>query len=167
MVDGHSKNGNFAFDSYCDTYLLTLKPNVISRVQLGLEREKIHVAVNGKLACSNIPREDRKAFKNVQVWLSDPWHRPAKAIVNNLYFREGHLDVICNDVDVKAVLGNLTRNQRELLGPLRNGDYTQIADCETLVSKTGCVLETFNLCPRTCKAGCAQGSHLATNPPFG
>ena len=98
MVDGHSKNGNFAFDSYCDTYLLTLKPNVISRVQLGLEREKIHVAVNGKLACSNIPREDRKVFNNTKVYLGDPWYAAAKATVTNLYLQEGKPSVLCNDI---------------------------------------------------------------------
>ena len=95
-MDGHSKNPDFGVDSYCQNKaLLYLQPYVNYRVQLGLERSKVLVAVNGKLACSNIPREDRKVFNNTMVYLGDPWYPAARATVTNLYLREGKSSVLC------------------------------------------------------------------------
>ena len=58
------------------------------RDRLIVKLKRISVFVNGKAACSNILREERKQMDNMQVYLSGPWNPAAKATVENLYFRQ-------------------------------------------------------------------------------
>ena len=88
VVDGHTKEGNSNDGQWkCDTKLLTLAANKKHRVKMVFTRKTVSVWVNNKAACTNIPREDRKVFKNVQVYVGDPWYAPAQATVANLYFK--------------------------------------------------------------------------------
>merc|ERR1712032_173930 len=62
VVDGHTKNGNSHTGEWkCDDKLLTLQAN---------KKYKL-----------------RMVFKNVQVYVGDPWYAPANAKVANLYFK--------------------------------------------------------------------------------
>ena len=89
VVDGHTANGNSHEGQWkCDTKLLTLAANKKYRLRLVLKLKTVSVYVNGKAACTNIPRSDRKVFKNVQVYVGDPWYAPADAKVANLYFKD-------------------------------------------------------------------------------
>merc|ERR1712037_920353 len=88
VVDGHTKNGNSHTGEWkCDDKLLTLQANKKYRLRMVFKRKKVSVMVNGQSACKNIPRSDRKVFKNVQVYVGDPWYAPANAKVANLYFK--------------------------------------------------------------------------------
>ena len=69
----------------CNNSVMTLGANVVSRVQLALQKKSVSVYINGKVACWNIPRQDRKALNNVTVYLSDPYLPAANAMVADLY----------------------------------------------------------------------------------
>ena len=89
VVDGHTKEGNSNDGQWkCDTKLLTLEANKKYRLKMVFKRKKVSVFVNNKAACTDIPREDRKVFKNVDVYVGDPWYAPAHATVENLYFKD-------------------------------------------------------------------------------
>ena len=88
VVDGHTANGNSHEGQWkCDTKVLTLQANKKYSLRLVLRLKTVSVYVNGKAACTNIPRSDRRVFKNVQVYVGDPWYPPANAKVANLYFK--------------------------------------------------------------------------------
>ena len=88
IVDGHTKNGNSNNHEWqCDTKLLTLEANKKYRLKMVFTRKFLSVWVNNKAACTDIPREDRHVFKNVQVYVGHPWDNPAQATVENLYFK--------------------------------------------------------------------------------
>ena len=88
VVDGHTKEGNSHTGQWkCDDKLLTLEANKKYRLRMVFTPKKVSVFVNNKAACTDIPREDRKVFKNVQVYVGDPWYNPAQATVGNLYFK--------------------------------------------------------------------------------
>ena len=88
VVDGHTKNGNSNVAEWdCDDSVLTLQANKKYRLKMVLLRKTVSVWVNNKVACANFPREDRQVFKNVQVYVGDPWFYPAHATVENLYFK--------------------------------------------------------------------------------
>ena len=89
VVDGHTANGNSHEGQWkCDTKVLTLQANKKYSLRLVLRLKTVSVYVNGKAACTNIPRSDRRVFKNVQVYVGDPWYAPANAKVANLYFKD-------------------------------------------------------------------------------
>ena len=88
LVDGHTADGNSHTGQWkCDDKLLTLQPNKNYRLRMVFKLKFVSLYVNGAVACKEIPRVDRKEFKDVQVYMSDPWHNPAKASVKNLYFK--------------------------------------------------------------------------------
>merc|ERR1712222_288854 len=88
VVDGHTANGNSHTGQWkCNDKLLTLQANKKYRLRMVFKKKTVSVMVNGKAACTNIPRSDRKVFKNVQVYVGDPWYAPADAKVAKLYFK--------------------------------------------------------------------------------
>ena len=88
VVDGHSADGNSNTQKWkCDDNVLTLQPNVNYRIRMLFKSKVVSVYVNGQVACATEPRADRKVFKNVIVYASDPFYEPAKATVQNLYFK--------------------------------------------------------------------------------
>ena len=90
MVDGHGKEGEGNSNDgqwKCDTKVLTLAANKKHRVKMVFKPKTVSVWVNNKAACTDIPREDRKVFKNVQVYVGDPWYAAAEATVGNLYIK--------------------------------------------------------------------------------
>ena len=88
IVDGHTKNGNSNVAEWdCDDSVLTLQANKKYRLKMVFLRKTVSVWVNNKVACANFPREDRQVFKNVQVYVGDPWFYPAHATVENLYYK--------------------------------------------------------------------------------
>jgi hypothetical protein len=103
VVDGHTLEGNG--DSRvmkCNRKVLTLQKGKTYTLKMRFLRRAVSVWVNGKVACSNIPREDRRVFKGVKVYASDPWYTPANAAVSGLYLKNlpksgatGHADKIC------------------------------------------------------------------------
>ena len=89
VVDGHILEGNA--DSRlmkCDTKVLTLQNGKTYNLKMRFLRRSVTVMVNGKVACGNIPREDRRVFKGVKVYASDPWYTPANAAVSGLYLKK-------------------------------------------------------------------------------
>ena len=89
-VHGHTKNGDSRTGQWkCDRKVLTLEANKKYRVKMVFKRKTVSVWVNNKAACTDIPRADRRVFKNVHVYVGDPWHAPAQATVENLYFKGG------------------------------------------------------------------------------
>ena len=88
MVDGDTKSTNYnSLEWECNDAVLTLLPNVYSRVRMVLMSKTISVYVNDKVACANVPREERKVFNNVQVYVGDPWYKAAEATLKNLYWK--------------------------------------------------------------------------------
>ena len=88
VVDGHTANGDSHTGEWkCDNTVLTLQPNKKYRLRMLFMRKTVSVWVNGKAACTNVPRVDRKVFKNVKVYVGDPFSQPAQAKVANFYFR--------------------------------------------------------------------------------
>ena len=88
VSDGHTSNGNSHTGEWkCDDEVLTLQPNVAYRLKMVFKRKTVSVFVDGEVACATEPRDDRKVFQNVKVYLSDPWSAPAEASVKNLYFK--------------------------------------------------------------------------------
>ena len=90
VVDGHT--ADFNSDSItggwkCHDKLLTLQPNKKYRLRMVFKPKTLSVYVNGRAACTNVPRAGRKVFKNVQVYVGDPWSNPANAEVANLYLK--------------------------------------------------------------------------------
>ena len=88
VVDGHTGDGNSDVNSVCDPNVMTLQANKKHRLKMVFTRKTVSVWVNNKAACTNICREDRQVFKNVQVYVGDRWWPPAHATVENLYFKE-------------------------------------------------------------------------------
>ena len=89
VVAGHSMNGNSNDAQWkCDTKLLTLEANKKYRLKIVFTRNTVSVWVNNKAACTDVLRDDHKVFKNVQVYVGDPWADPAQATVENLYFKD-------------------------------------------------------------------------------
>ena len=88
VVDGHTDNGNSHTDEWgCDDSVLTLEPNVNYRLRMVFNLYSVSVYVNDQVACDNIPRVDRQVWPNTLVYVGDPWHAPAQASVQNLYFK--------------------------------------------------------------------------------
>ena len=88
VVDGHTSNGNSHTGEWkCDNKVLTLQPNVDYRLKMVFRRKTVSVYVNGEVACATEPRADRKVFKKVKVYMSDPWSNAAPASVKNFYFK--------------------------------------------------------------------------------
>ena len=86
IVNGHTREGNSDTSKMkCDSKLLTLQRGKTYSLKMRFEQKKVTIWVNGKVACDNIPREDRKVFKNVAVYVSDPWYVAAEAAMNGLY----------------------------------------------------------------------------------
>lgn len=87
VVDGPAESAHVDNSKHwsCNNSVLTLRANEVSRVQLALQKKSVSVYVNGKVACWNIPRQDRKALNNVTVHLSDPYLPAAHATVADLY----------------------------------------------------------------------------------
>ena len=88
---GDTTNGNFnSHDDWkcVNDTILTLEPDKYYHVKLVLLHKKISVFVNDTVACSNISRTDRKVFKNVKVYMADPWYDAADAIVRGLYLKD-------------------------------------------------------------------------------
>ena len=96
IVDGHTLHGNHATREMkeCDQKVLTLQQGKTYKLKMMFEQRSVSVWVNGKVACWGIPREDRKIFKNVKVYASDPWHNPANAVLKGLYFKNHPLEAI-------------------------------------------------------------------------
>ena len=90
IVDGHTQEGNSdTLKMKCDLKPLTLQRGRAYRVKMVFKQKSVSIWVNGKVACSNIPRKDRKVFKNVQVYASDPWYAAADVAINGLYLKAG------------------------------------------------------------------------------
>lgn len=88
VVDGHTANGNSHTGKWnCNDKVLELAPNSKHRLRMVFKRRTVSVFVNDIPACTNIPRVDRKIFKNVHVYVSNPWDKAANADVTNLYFK--------------------------------------------------------------------------------
>ena len=88
VVDGHTREDNNNDGQWnFITQVLTLQPNKKYRLKMVFLRKTVSVWVNNKVACANFPREDRQVFKNVQVYVGDPWFYPAHATVENLYYK--------------------------------------------------------------------------------
>ena len=88
VVDGHTLEGNGDTPRMaCDRQVLTLQRGKSYQVKMVFQRRSFSIWVNGAAACSNIPREDRKVWKNVRVYVSDPWYKAANAVVSGLYLR--------------------------------------------------------------------------------
>ena len=87
VVDGPAESAHVENSEHwsCNNSVLTLRANEVSQVQLVLQQQSVSVYVNGKVACWNITRQDRKALNNVQVYLSDPYLPAAHATVADLY----------------------------------------------------------------------------------
>ena len=88
LSDGHTSNGNSHTGQWkCDDNVLTLQPNINYRLRMVFKAKTVSLYVNGQMACATEPRADRKVFKNVAVYAADPFYAPAKATVQNLYFK--------------------------------------------------------------------------------
>merc|ERR1712032_247105 len=48
---------------------------------------RVAIYLNGEQVCA-ADRGDRKSFKNVIVYASNPWTKPANALINNFYFKK-------------------------------------------------------------------------------
>ena len=49
----------------------------------GVRLWRTQVSVNGVSKCDGV-RKDRRAFRTAHVYVSDPWHAPALATIDNL-----------------------------------------------------------------------------------
>jgi len=88
IADGHTANGKSHSGQWgCKDKVLKLVPGQNYRLKMVFKRKTVSVFVNDAVACNNIPRKDRKVFKNVHVYVADPWHEAAKASIKNLYFK--------------------------------------------------------------------------------
>lgn len=83
----------YAVDNHWDRYICTtnmaknpqLKPGVFHNVKFGAYADgSAKYMFDGKEVCKSLPAEDWKAFARRNVYLSDPWYRPAAVTVKDL-----------------------------------------------------------------------------------
>ena len=81
VVDGHTRNGN----DYCTggrhNNQLPLKKKSV--VKIALAKKQVNIYVNGQKVCTK-NRHDRKIFRDVTVYGSDPWYNAAATQVTDL-----------------------------------------------------------------------------------
>ena len=83
IVDGHTSNGN----DYCTGGAMDaqLADRKTTKVHIEMRKYAVDIYTNGKKICTK-RRQDRKLWRNVEVWGSDPWYAAAQAKVGALRF---------------------------------------------------------------------------------
>ena len=78
-----------------------LRVGVASDVVISIGSGFMDVSINGVSQCDGV-RKSRRAFQTVHAYVSDPWHAPALAMIDNLVMapmqpRAGcMIDAACN-----------------------------------------------------------------------